>query len=207
MSKFNLQFFGTETGTGAAAGTPTSASTGTEISGNAKDADKGKTFTQADVDKLITDRLTRERKKYEGFDELKAKAAKFDELESSNKTELEKAEARAKVAEDKVAVLTAQITARDVEILKKEALVAVGLPTTLWQRVAGSTAEEITADVAELQKIAGGTTTAKPGTTIGTKTGVTVPTNETPQERGKRLAQERHAAVQYTGANPWASKR
>ena len=56
-----------------------------------------KTFTQEEVNGIVNDRLARERKKYEGIDleALKAKAARFDELEEANKTELEKANARA----------------------------------------------------------------------------------------------------------------
>lgn len=46
---------------------------------------------QAAVDRIVSERVARERKKYEGFDELKAKAARFDEIEAQNATELEKA--------------------------------------------------------------------------------------------------------------------
>ena len=33
-----------------------------------------KTFTQSELDSIVADRLRRERSKYEGFDEIKAKA-------------------------------------------------------------------------------------------------------------------------------------
>lgn len=49
-----------------------------------------RTFTQADLDRVVSDRLDRERKKYEGFDELKAKAAQYDELAEKDKSESEK---------------------------------------------------------------------------------------------------------------------
>ena len=64
----------------------------------------GKTFTQAELDRQIEQRLARERKKFEGYDDLKAKAARLDELEKANATDMEKAvmaakdEARAEVA-------------------------------------------------------------------------------------------------------------
>ena len=54
-----------------------------------------KTFTQADVDKIVSDRLQRERQKYPDYEDLKAKAAKLDELEEANKTALQKATDRA----------------------------------------------------------------------------------------------------------------
>jgi hypothetical protein len=50
-----------------------------------------KKFTQADVDRMIESRLAREKgKKPDDYDELKAKAAKLDEQEAQNKTELER---------------------------------------------------------------------------------------------------------------------
>lgn len=58
-----------------------------------------KRFTQADLDKVVADRLARERQKYEGFSELKEKAAKFDELEAASKTELQKATEKAEKLE------------------------------------------------------------------------------------------------------------
>ncbi len=50
-----------------------------------------KTFTQAEMDAIISDRLKRERAKYADYSELQAKAAKFDEAEEANKSELQKA--------------------------------------------------------------------------------------------------------------------
>ena len=54
-----------------------------------------KTFTQAEVDAIVGDRLKRERAKhaeqFANYDEYKAKAAKFDEAEEANKSELQKA--------------------------------------------------------------------------------------------------------------------
>ena len=54
-------------------------------------AQAGKTFTQAEMDAIIGDRLARERAKYADYAEVKAKAAKYDEVEEANKTELQKA--------------------------------------------------------------------------------------------------------------------
>jgi len=50
-----------------------------------------RTFTQAEVDAIVGDRLKRDRAKYADYDDIKAKAAKFDELEEANKSELQKA--------------------------------------------------------------------------------------------------------------------
>lgn len=49
-----------------------------------------RTFTQAEVNQLITDRIKREREKFAGFDDLKAKAEKWAEFEESQKSETDK---------------------------------------------------------------------------------------------------------------------
>ena len=58
--------------------------------------DPGKTFTQAELDKQIEQRLARERKKFADYDAMKAKAARLDDLEKASATDLEKAVAAAK---------------------------------------------------------------------------------------------------------------
>lgn len=53
-------------------------------------------LTQAEVDRIVEDRLKRERAKFADYADVKARAAKFDELDAANKTELEREkEARA----------------------------------------------------------------------------------------------------------------
>lgn len=54
-----------------------------------------KTFTQADVDKIVQDRLARAKATPPSdYEDLKAKAARLDEIEAQNKSELEKANDR-----------------------------------------------------------------------------------------------------------------
>lgn len=50
-----------------------------------------RTFTQSEMEAIIGERLKRERAKYADYDELKGKAAKFDEAEEASKSELQKA--------------------------------------------------------------------------------------------------------------------
>jgi len=59
-----------------------------------------KTFTQEELDAIVQQRLARATPK--DYDDLKAKAAKFDELEAGQKSELDKAIARAEKAEARV---------------------------------------------------------------------------------------------------------
>ena len=62
-----------------------------------------RTFTQAELDRMISDRLDRERKKYADFDQIKQKAQKFDEIEEANASQLEKA-VKAARGEERAAV-------------------------------------------------------------------------------------------------------
>lgn len=50
-----------------------------------------KTFTQAEMDAIISDRLKRERAKYADYSELAKKAKAYDEAEEASKSELQKA--------------------------------------------------------------------------------------------------------------------
>jgi hypothetical protein len=51
--------------------------------------------SQEQFDRMVQDRIAREQKKFADYDDLKAKAGKYDELEAKNQSELEKANARA----------------------------------------------------------------------------------------------------------------
>lgn len=67
--------------------------------GGEQSDDQGRVFTQEELDRIVGDRLARERGKYADYDDLKAAAAKLKELEDANKTELEKAQEAREAAE------------------------------------------------------------------------------------------------------------
>jgi len=75
--------------------------TGVVISGNTV---TDKVFTQAEVDRVVGERLARERTKYQDYDSLKEKAEKFEELQAETQTELEKAVTKARKDERAKAV-------------------------------------------------------------------------------------------------------
>ena len=60
-----------------------------------------KTFTQEEVNELMGRTRREERGKYADYEDLKAKAAKYDEAQEAAKTELERANERAAKAEAK----------------------------------------------------------------------------------------------------------
>ena len=53
--------------------------------------EQSSSFTQEDVDRIVKERLERERAKYADYESMKEKAAKYDEVEEASKTELQKA--------------------------------------------------------------------------------------------------------------------
>ena len=54
-------------------------------------AEPERTFTQAEMDAIIGDRLKRERAKYADYEELKGKAQQYDAAQEAAKSDLEKA--------------------------------------------------------------------------------------------------------------------
>lgn len=64
--------------------------------------------SQQELDRIIQDRLARERSKYADYDALKADAAKYRKAEEASKTELQKALDRATAAETALAANEAE---------------------------------------------------------------------------------------------------
>lgn len=51
-----------------------------------------RTFSQDELDRIVKDRLARQKSQFGDYDDLKAKAAKLDEIEEASRSELEKAQ-------------------------------------------------------------------------------------------------------------------
>ena len=92
------------------------------------DPQPAKTFTQEDVDRAVTDRLARERKKYGDYDDLKAELARLKsaeeerqkaEMSVSERLEAEKA-AAIQAAEDAKAELSKTVTAANQRLINAE---------------------------------------------------------------------------------------
>lgn len=96
-------------------------------------ATEEKTFSQAELDAIVSDRLKRERSKYEGFDELKAKAAKLDELEEASKSELQKATEKAEALEAELNGLKKAESVRDI---RDKVATETGVPAAMLHQIA-----------------------------------------------------------------------
>ena len=98
------------------------------------------TFTQDDVNRIVAKRVA----KYSDYDELKQKAAKFDEQVEAGKSELQKATEKANSLQ---AELDALKQAESIRAMREEVADAKGIPARL---LTGKTAEECEAQAAEL---------------------------------------------------------
>ena len=109
-----------------------------------------RTFTQAELNAIVADRLGREREKYAGFEDYKAKAEKFDAAEEAAKSELQK-------AQEEAARYKAQADALQKDLSTKAAREKVaqdtGVPVTL---LTGGTEEECRAQADALLAWHGG---------------------------------------------------
>jgi hypothetical protein len=87
-----------------------------------------KTFTQAEMDAIIGDRLKRERLKYADCEELKQKAEKFDASEEASKSELQKATERAEALQKE---LDSYKHAEEVRQIRTKVSAETGVPVEL----------------------------------------------------------------------------
>ena len=101
---------------------------------------KQETFTQEDVNRIVAKRVA----KYSDYETLKEKAAKYDEAEEANKSELQKATER---ADSLQAELNALKSAEQLRTLREEVSNAKGVPANL---LTGTTKEECEAQAEQL---------------------------------------------------------
>lgn len=112
-----------------------------------------RTLTQDEVDKIIKERLERERKKYSDYEELKKAAEELAKLRDSEKSEVERLKAEAaKIAKERDELM-ARIRAQEIRAIKVAALEKAGLPVALADRVLGETEEEIMKDIEALKAL------------------------------------------------------
>lgn len=108
-----------------------------------------KTFTQAELNAIVADRLSRERGKYSDYEELKAKAAQFDAAEEARKTDLQKAQEQAEAYKAQLDALIKQTAARDA---RDKVAAETGVPASL---LTGETEEVCKAQADAILKFKG----------------------------------------------------
>lgn len=97
--------------------------------------DKDKTFTQTDVERIVNERLARERKKFAGHDDYKRKASEFDKLQEKNKSDLER-------VNEQLAAAQVELQRHRVTELRRGAAAKVGLDPELVEFITAVDEEE-----------------------------------------------------------------
>lgn len=109
--------------------------------------------SQDQFDKVFNQRWSREQAKiaeqYKGFEELKAKAEKFDQLEAENQTEAQRLQAEREAAIQKAAEFEARAAAAEQAALRQRVAIEEGLPPKFASRLTGETEDELRADAKE----------------------------------------------------------
>jgi nucleoid DNA-binding protein len=111
----------------------------TETQTTGEEAKDNQSFTQADIDRIVRERVKREREKFADYDDLKKKAE------------------GAKTLEDRVAEIEANAKKSDERAVRAEIANEKGLTPSQAKRLVGSTREELEADADELLKDIGAT--------------------------------------------------
>lgn len=120
-----------------------------------------KTFSEEDLNRIIKERLDRERKKYSDYNDLKEAKKQLDEIQKAKLNDEERAARRVKELEEKAAELERDIKAKDFHNLKRSKLeqaIADGkieLPKgrtidSLVKRMIGETEEDLDSDIEDL---------------------------------------------------------
>lgn len=122
--------------------------TANEKPGSAQEGTKSeaetKTFTQADIDKIVSERLKRESEKWE---QKLTESQKLAKMNAEQKAQYEREQAEKKLAERE-----ADITRRELQATAKEALIEKGLPVELFETLNYTDAEACTKSIEAVQK-------------------------------------------------------
>ncbi|MGW6698851.1 hypothetical protein [Nocardia sp. NPDC055049] len=120
--------------------------------------DSGKTFTQADLDRIVGERLTRQKETltadFADFDTYKAAAEELSKLKDAEKSELDRANGKAdeltgQLTQKDAELVAANLRLRQLDIAAEEQLT----DPKLIKRIKGGTDDEIRADVKELKEL------------------------------------------------------
>lgn len=104
-------------------------------------------YTQAEIDEIVAKRVARVRKQYGDYEDMKKKAAKLDEIEAANKSELEK-------LTDQNQKLAAQLAEREHAALIQAACIKHGVPADYMDLVTGADEDSIDKAAEKVAKLA-----------------------------------------------------
>lgn len=107
-----------------------------------------KTFTQDELNAIVSDRVKREREKHADYAELKEKADRLDRLEEASKSEIQKVTERADRLQQELDAIKQAETVREI---RSKVAKETGIPDNL---LTGSTEEECKAQAEAIREFA-----------------------------------------------------
>lgn len=147
--------------------------------GKAESAPAPRLYNDDQVNAFVAKARREVESKYEGFDDIKDKATQFDALTESTKSEVQRATETAAAERAAKEAAASESAAAKLENRRYKISAKKGLDPDLWDRVTGSTDEEITADVEALVTKFG--STAKPAVSL--RSGASASNAANPKER------------------------
>lgn len=155
--------------------------TTTSGSADGQQSTSEKTFTQAQLTAILDRKIRETESKYSGFDDIKAKAAQFDSLTETAKTDIERFQDQlASTTTERDALKTAKATL-ETQLMRQKISASKGLDADLWDRVTGATEEDIAADVDKLVAKFQPTSRVQLGSRSGS--GASAPDGKNPKDR------------------------
>ena len=152
-----------------------------------------RTFTQSDVDRIINERIAKERTKAEG---LATKAR--EEAERKAAEEQGKYQELYEAAQKRIADTEAKLHAAEIASIKREVAARLNMPQALANRLQGETMEDIEADAKDLMSALPKPTA--PNINSGTGNGAT-PKESNVTDKETLLALGLHPRMHLSGGN------
>ena len=106
--------------------------------------------TQEELDRIIQDRIARERDKFADYDDLKTKVTDYETQVATLQKAIDESNTTIKSHDDTVAELNSKIASYETSSLRTKIAIQNGLPLDLAERLVGDDEESIKADAERL---------------------------------------------------------
>lgn len=117
-----------------------------QVTHTADEQQETRMFTQAELNTIVSDRVARERAKYADYDELKAKAAQFDQIGQAHQNDLKAANNRADSLQQQLDEIH---RAAELHRIREKVSADTGVPANL---LTFDTEEECSKQAAEIRR-------------------------------------------------------
>lgn len=107
-------------------------------------------ITQTQLNKLLASQKREIESRFDGFDDIKSKAEQFDQLTETAKSDIQRFQEQLQATSTERDTVKSENSSLKTQLLRQKISAGKGLDSDLWDRVAGTTEEEITADVEKL---------------------------------------------------------